>query len=121
MPDTIKRQIERMYNSQRFIGAKLFKKDELAYHNYRDSMKEKEYKIILAIKEANPSLGEELEQAFIYNKLDALKRIGSRIEVEYHPNGDELYKLDGEEFLKITREITNEDYKVSIIQRFELI
>ena len=95
--------------------------NEEFYRMQRQYVREKEQKIILAIGSVDPYLALNIQEAIDIGDQSSLKHIAERIEKEIYPDGTEIYKLDGEGFLKIIEEREDNNDTIKIMNKFELI
>ena len=73
--------------------------EEIGEH-LEELVKQKEQVITKALRTVDPELSIKLEEAADNENMDAMRMIAKRLEVEQYPDGKEVYKLDGEKFLK---------------------
>jgi len=121
----IEEQINNFYAEKNKAAANLLdypsEINENFYKMQRQFIKEKEQKIILAIGSVDPNLALNIQEAIDIGDKNSLKYIAQRIEKEIHPDGTEIYKLDGKSFLKITEETKDDGETIKVISKFELL
>jgi len=122
---SIEKQINNFYAEKNKAAANLLdypsEINENFYKMQRQFIKEKEQKIILAIGSVDPNLALNIQEAIDIGDQSSLKHIAERIEKEIYPDGTEIYKLDGEGFLKIIEEREDNNDTIKIMNKFELI
>ena len=83
-------------------------------HHLKKMAKQRDQVIIQAIGTIDPKLSIKLKESADNENIEAMKMLANRLEVEQHPDGKEVYKLDGEKFLKIETEKEWKGEKVTI-------
>ena len=126
MPKGIESKIDDMYEPVKKSGSELINDpkpiNEKVYQHQKKTLKKKEQAVIKALGRKHPGLAAEIEENLQRKKHGAIKEMVrlARIEVEINPNGDEIYRVDGEKFLKVTRETKPKENGVRTVVKFEL-